>query len=88
MTVSTLRWIRRLDGGDLPSRHLVGGKAWSIAHIQSLGLSVPPAFVITTEAHAAFVAAGGFPDGLEDELAQSLAWLECSTGRQIGRAHV
>ncbi len=85
MTVSTLRWIRRLDGGDLPSRHLVGGKAWSIAHIQSLGLSVPPAFVITTEAHAAFVAAGGFPDGLEDELAQSLAWLECSTGRRFGQ---
>lgn len=30
----------------MPDRELVGGKAWSIARMRSLGLGVPPAFVI------------------------------------------
>jgi pyruvate,orthophosphate dikinase len=78
------RWIRILDGTDLPSRELIGGKAWSVARIRSLGLVVPPAFVITTAAHAAFLSGGGLPDGLEQELADGLAWLESVTGRTFG----
>lgn len=79
-----MRWIRGLDGKDLPSRDLIGGKAWSIAHIRSLGLSVPPAFVITTKACTAFLETGDFPPDLEAELVMSMASLEADTGRSFG----
>ena len=78
-------WIRQLDGEEMPGKDLIGGKAWSIAHIRSLGLPVPPAFVITTEACAAFLASGDFPPGLASELAQSMAALAAESGRSFGR---
>ena len=42
------KYLLALDGSALPSRELVGGKAWSVARMLSLGLRVPPAVVITT----------------------------------------
>jgi pyruvate,orthophosphate dikinase len=39
-----------LDGTLMPDKALVGGKAWSIASMRALGLNVPPAFVISTDA--------------------------------------
>lgn len=84
MGTSARRWICRLDGNVLPERSLIGGKAWSIAHIRSLGLNVPPAFVITTEACAAFLASGDFPAGFEAELALHMSALEADTGRRFG----
>lgn len=77
-------WTLRLGEGPLPDKMLIGGKAWSIARMVDLGLPVPPAFVITTRACAAYQA-GGFPPGLEDEIAAGIAWLESQTGRTFGR---
>lgn len=79
------RWIRILDGSTIPDRGLIGGKATSIASIGSLGFSVPPAFVVTTEAHTAFARSKTLPDGLVEELMEGLAWLELRTGRSFGR---
>lgn len=79
------RWSFLLDGHEMPSRELVGGKAWSIAKISTLGLRVPPAFVFTTRAHAAFDATQDLPDGMLEELKCNLVWLENSTGRTFGR---
>jgi pyruvate, orthophosphate dikinase len=79
------RWILPLDGATLPDRRLIGGKAWSVARMAALGLHVPPAFVITTEACLAYLAEGAFPAGLEDEIAAGIGWLEACTGRQFGR---
>lgn len=79
------RWILPLDGATLPDRKLIGGKAWSVARMAALGLHVPPAFVITTEACLAYLARGAFPDGLEQEIAAGLGWLEEQTGRSFGR---
>lgn len=84
MTVALGTWTLALDGGDPPSRDLIGGKAWSVARMQALGLTVPPAFVVTTRACAAFMAAEAFPEGLEGELAAGIAWLESKTGRRFG----
>lgn len=78
------RWILPLDGASLPDRKLIGGKAWSVARMAALGLHVPPAFVITTEACLAYLAQGAFPAGLQDEIATGLAWLEGQTGRSFG----
>ena len=82
-------WTIRLDGGDaenkaLPDKALIGGKGWSIARMAALGLTVPPAFVITTRACSAYQACGDFPDGLSAEIAEGIAWLEETTGRRYG----
>jgi pyruvate, orthophosphate dikinase len=76
-------WTLRLEGNSLPDRAMVGGKAWSIARMLSLGLDVPPAFVVTTAACNAYQV-GGFPAGLGEEIAAGLDWLEAQTGRTFG----
>lgn len=73
-----------LDGAEPPSRALVGGKAWSIAHIRALDLPVPPAFVITTEACIAYLETGKFPIGLDDEIIAGMSWLGQHTKRSFG----
>ena len=44
------KYVYILNGEELPDRDLVGGKAWSISRMMNLGLRVPPAIVITTDA--------------------------------------
>ena len=81
------RWLAGLDavsGSALPDRRLVGGKAWSIAHMQSLGLPTPPAFAVTTEACLEYQRNGTLPDGLESELEAGMRWLEQRSGRRFG----
>ncbi|MBB5685889.1 pyruvate, phosphate dikinase [Sphingobium boeckii] len=78
------RWTIRLDGTTLPEKSLIGGKAWSIARMRGLGLPVPPAFVITTQACLAFLEHGAFPEGLVEEIHAGLLWLNEQTGRVFG----
>lgn len=84
MTIEFGTWTIGLDGGEPPVRDLIGGKAWSVARMQALGLNVPPAFVITTRACAAYLGNGSLPAGLEEELAAGIAWLEARTARRFG----
>jgi pyruvate,orthophosphate dikinase len=78
-------WSVLLDGQTEVTRDLVGGKAKSIADMQSLGLPVPPAFAITTRACLAYLESGAFPPGLEQEIDNSLSWLEGRIGRSFGQ---
>ena len=78
------RFIIALDGTSLPPREDIGGKAWSVARMQSLGLPVPPAVVVTTDACRAYLEGGEFPTGLAQELDEAVAWLEQATGRGLG----
>ena len=84
MTHAFGEWTLGLDGEGSPSRDLIGGKAWSVARMQALGLSVPPAFVVTTAACRAYLASGLEPPGLEAEIDAALIWLEAKTGRAFG----
>ena len=84
MAIPLGRFIIGLDGTTLPPREQIGGKAWSVARMQSLGLPVPPAFVITTDACRAYLEAGQVPDGLDDDIDTAVAWLEQQTGRTLG----
>ncbi|MBL9079642.1 MAG: pyruvate, phosphate dikinase [Planctomycetes bacterium] len=64
---------------------LLGGKGSNLAEMTSLGLPVPPGFVITTEACKAFLAGRGrFPDGMWDEVLAALRALERRTGKRLG----
>lgn len=88
MSVSAgFRWLVVPDDADTePSLDLVGGKAWSLWRMRSLGLRVPPAFVVTTRACAAYFARPGdaLPDGLAEELAAGIGLLEAELGRRFG----
>lgn len=85
MAISLGKWALALDGSDLPDKKLIGGKAWSIARMGRLGLTVPPAFVITTEACTAYMENGDWPEGLDDDIKKGLAWLEEQTERSFGK---
>ncbi len=78
------RWVLPIHGSRLPSKELIGGKAWSIARMNALGLPVPPAFVITTRACGVFLDTGAFPPELLGEIAAGIAWLNSETGRSFG----
>lgn len=63
-----MTWVRRVSAqlDDPPAT--VGGKASGLAELHRLGLPVPDAVVVTTEACRAFVRTGRLPDGLMREV--------------------
>ncbi len=63
---------------------LIGGKAANLGVMaRELDLPVPPGFAITTEACGAYLA-GGWPDGLDEELRTAMAEVEAAVGRRFG----
>ena len=84
MTQSLGEFLLAIEGGALPDRNLIGGKAWSIARMRGLGLSVPPAVVITARACTAFLDTGELPPSLAAELDAGIAWLEAASGARFG----
>jgi pyruvate,orthophosphate dikinase len=74
-----------LDGGALPDKEFIGGKAWSLARMQVLGLRVPPAFVLPVSECRAYHDNGRI---LADEVWRSVlkgvGLLEEATGRRFG----
>lgn len=78
------KWTIALDGNTPVTKELVGGKAKSIADMKALGLPVPPAFVITTEACLTYLENGNLPDGLISEVETQLALIEQQIARQFG----
>jgi pyruvate,orthophosphate dikinase len=77
--------LDRLPGANLDeTKALVGGKAANLGvMLRELGLPVPPGFVITTAACREFLA-GGWPDGLDDELRARVTAIETAVGRRFG----
>jgi pyruvate,orthophosphate dikinase len=63
---------------------LLGGKGANLAEMTSLGLPVPPGFVITTDACRAFLAGRGFSKQLEEQIDAALKRLERATGKRFG----
>ncbi len=65
-------------------KDLLGGKGANLAEMTSvLGLPVPPGFTITTDACRAYMH-GGWPDGLDEEIAKHVFRLEKRMGRKLG----
>jgi len=74
-----------LDGTCPLTPEDIGGKAWSVNRMRALGLPVPPAIVITTQACRAYYANGRVvTDSLWTEIAGHLSVLEDGTGRRFG----
>jgi pyruvate,orthophosphate dikinase len=65
-------------------KDLLGGKGANLAEMTSvLALPVPPGFTITTDACRAYMA-GGWPEGLSDEVAKARKRLERAMGKTVG----
>ena len=65
-------------------KDLLGGKGANLAEMTSvLKLPVPPGFTISTDACRAYMH-GGWPAGLDDEIATHVAKLEATMGRKLG----
>lgn len=77
--------IFQLPGAPVVDRHVVGGKAWSIHRMQTLGIPVPPAFVIGTDVCNAFYREGQqLPAALQASLPDAMRWLEQASGKTFG----
>jgi pyruvate, orthophosphate dikinase len=65
-------------------KDLLGGKGANLAEMTSvLQLPVPPGFTISTDACRAYMH-GGWPDGLDEEIAKHVFRLEKKMGRKLG----
>ncbi|MET0577890.1 MAG: pyruvate, phosphate dikinase, partial [Ilumatobacteraceae bacterium] len=65
-------------------KDLLGGKGANLAEMTSvLKLPVPPGFTISTDACRAYMA-GGWPSGLDAEIAGHVTKLETTMGRKLG----
>ncbi len=65
-------------------KDLLGGKGANLAEMTSvLQLPVPPGFTISTDACRAYMN-GGWPDGLDEEIARQVFRLEKTMGRKLG----
>jgi len=72
------------DGG-ADMKNLLGGKGANMAEMSNLGIPVPPGFTITTEVCTHFMNNDdGYPDGLEKQVAASIARLEKEFGATFG----
>ena len=77
--------IVTLDGTAPADRELLGGKAYSVNRMRSLGMPVPPAFAITTGVCGRFHADGGrLPDDVWAQVREHVAELERQTGKPFG----
>ena len=82
------RQVVAMDGSCTLTREDIGGKAWSVNRMRSLGLPVPPAIVITTHACREYHVTGrAIRDALWAQIVEHLKVLEEGTGRRFGGAH-
>lgn len=74
--------FREARGGD---KFLLGGKGYGLVEMTSLGLPVPPGFVITTDVCKQYYQNGGrIPDGLFGEIRRKIGEVESQTGKKFG----
>jgi pyruvate, orthophosphate dikinase len=82
---TVLKPIYFFDDADGKNKDLLGSKGAGLVEMRRLGLPVPPGFIITTEICAKFYEAGKrLPDGLMDEVRQSIRRLESLTDKKFG----
>ena len=63
---------------------LFGGKGAGLAAMTATDVSVPPAFIITTEACVEYMKTGEFPEGMWEQALEALRDVEKQTGRKFG----
>ncbi|HUB92505.1 MAG TPA: pyruvate, phosphate dikinase [Candidatus Saccharimonadales bacterium] len=78
------KWLYSFDEG-FSDRRLLGGKGAGLCQMTSLGLPVPPGFVISTDVCEEFYKNDErLPPGLMDSVLQSVKSIEAKTGKRFG----
>src|SRR4051795_3002359 len=87
-TETGTKWVYEFSEGSRDMRDLLGGKGANVAEMtRVLGPErVPAGFTITTEACVAYMREDGFPDGLQEQVAEALGQLEEQAGKKLGDA--
>jgi pyruvate, orthophosphate dikinase len=80
------KWVYLLTEGRASMRDLLGGKGANLAEMTRIGLPVPPGLIVTTRACNAFLAAGGFPATMWQQVLVALRKVERLAGRRFGDA--
>jgi len=80
------KYVYDFSEGNKDMKDLLGGKGANLAEMTNMGLPVPHGFTISTEACLTYLAEGGHPAGLMDEVAQHLEAIESSMGKTLGDA--
>jgi len=79
--------IYTFENGDGKNKMLLGGKGAGLVNMTTIGLPVPPGFVITTEVCKEYYASGAqLPKGLMDDVAEHIKYVETKTGKKFGDA--
>jgi pyruvate,orthophosphate dikinase len=78
------KYVYDFSEGNRDMKDLLGGKGANLAEMTNMGLPVPPGFTITTEACLTYLAQGGHPDGLMDQVEEHLGRLEQAMGKRLG----
>ncbi len=79
------KYVYDLSEGDMSMKPLLGGKGAGLADMAKIGVPVPDAFTVTTQACVdAMNNDGAWPAGLADQVQAGLARLEERTGRKLG----
>ncbi|MHA1852261.1 MAG: pyruvate, phosphate dikinase [Candidatus Heimdallarchaeaceae archaeon] len=73
--------------GNASMKDLLGGKGANLAEMTSLGLPVPPGFVISTKACIHFLENNEeYPEGLKEQVQEALEELEKVVGKTLGNS--
>jgi len=78
-----VRYLIRLEDDEALNPALVGHKFASLARAHRAGLPVPPAIVLSVEAHLEFIGNGEWPSGVLDQVLQTAAELGISRGLSV-----
>ncbi|MGB9815318.1 MAG: pyruvate, phosphate dikinase [Thermoplasmata archaeon] len=79
-----MKYIYFFEEGNKDMKDLLGGKGAGLSEMTNIGLSVPPGFTITTEACKVYIKTGNFPEGLWDQVLESMKKLEEKAGKKFG----
>ena len=80
------KYVYDFTEGNRDMKDLLGGKGANLAEMTTLGLPVPPGFVITTEACRTYLESGDAPAEMEAEISEHLDALEKTMGKKLGDA--
>lgn len=81
------KYVYDLSEGDVSLKSLLGGKGANLAEMSKIGVPVPDAFTVTTQACvAAMNNNGDWPESLAAQIDAGLTRLEERTGKKLGSA--
>lgn len=79
------KYVYLFEEGKAEMKGLLGGKGANLAEMTNIGLTVPPGFIVTTEACNEFYVQGRqFPAGMEEQVREIMLVLEQKTGKKFG----